>query len=153
MNAFKRRFKPPSLKMVLVLCLLPFLWWSLNRNPPFRVKSYVDPSPVKAGGEIIFIMPVHRDLGRGCSVKWHRHIIDFLGVRHDLKEGEAFMSAQALAAMDQAMGSTLKTKVTVPGSIARGKAVLVTNLRYVCNPLQALFPIELTLYFPFEVVE
>lgn len=141
----------PVLKLVVLLAVGTLLWWSFARAAPFYVKNYVEPSSVKAGETVFFTMPAYRDLGRDCSVKWSRHLIDSISVRHDLREGERFMSAEALRSMSEAMGQTLKTAALVPDSAAPGRAVLVTNLRFTCNPVQVAFPIEVTLFFPFEV--
>jgi hypothetical protein len=133
--------------------LLLLVWpamWAADREPPFSVATYIEPAPAKAGQTIVFAMPVHRDVDRGCSTHFSRHMIDSANVRHDYG-GYQFMSQESIKAMDKAMGPWLRIAVQVPAGAKPGRAVLVTELEYHCNPMHALWPISVSLYFPFEI--
>lgn len=138
-------------QLALGVLVLTLTWWSVvDSSPPFYVKEYTQPAAVHAGGTVVFMLPVYRDVARNCSVKWTRHLIDSNSIRYDIDK-DRFMSAESLRTMNKMMGQMLKISVDVPQEVSVGRTVLVTNLHYACNPWQKLFPIEVTLYFPFEV--
>jgi hypothetical protein len=126
-------------------------WWAFDRRAPFDIIQYVEPPPAKPGQLLRFNFPVRRQLERECSVRFTRHIIDSSGVRSDY-EANHFMNADSLRAMDRVMGPYVRNVITLPSSLAEGRAVLVTNVQYQCNPLHAWWPIRVTLYYPFEVL-
>lgn len=149
---------PPSLtfayrwrKLGWALCAIPFIWWGADTTPPFEVTEYQAPAPIYAGETLVFAFPVKRDVMRGCSVKFSRHIFDANGQKYELT-GDTTMSAQALYEMHQVMGNFLKLSIRTPEKLAPGTAQVISDLHYYCNPVHYVFPIHLRLAFPFEVL-
>ena len=134
----------------ILLLVWPVIWVA-DRDSPFSIVKYVEPDPAKAGDTIVFSMPVKRDVDRGCSTHFSRYMIDSANVRHDYG-GTQFMSSDSIKAMDKAMGPWVRLAVQVPAGAKPGRAVLVTELEYQCNPMHALWPINVTLYSPLEVL-
>ena len=133
---------------VMLAAVLQLAYWALDREPPFEMTKI---NSVMIYGDVVkFDLNVRRDLTRNCSVEFGRHFIDSAGYRHDIVVGQ-IMDAQALAEMDKAMGGKLLLSMDLPPGMARGSAVMNTVLRYSCNPLQALWPIQVRMAVPFEV--
>lgn len=162
-NTFLLRYAPWAWALLLVMPL----WWASDREPPFRIVKYIEPEPVRAGQQVVFAMPVERDLERGCDVTFTRHLYDGANVRHDYvrhDKGEQvnhkpgldpriqIMSAEGIAAMDKNMGPWLRVAVTVPVGATPGRASLGTELEYRCNPIHARWPIRVSLSYPFEIL-
>jgi hypothetical protein len=137
--------------LVVALCVAQFTIWCFDRKPPFAVLS-ADPTIGVAGESVLLDMRVRRDIDRHCSVRYTRSLFDASGVRHDL-EGEEWVTAAALERMQKRMPGRLRVSIPIPRHIAVGEAALVTSLRYECNPVHAIWPIEVTSVIPFEIVE
>lgn len=138
-----------------LLCL-PVLWqladWALDRQPPFALLGSPAVSRARPGETAVFVVRVRRDLDRDCSVRWQRHVIDSQAVRHDFA-GHFEMSPDELRQMAEAMGPDwLRVAIEVPAGAAPGRAQVVTNLLYVCNPLHERWPIAVTTVLPLEVL-
>jgi hypothetical protein len=138
-----------------LLCL-PILWkvagWAADNTPPFEIHSYEVASSGPPGGEVRFHGLVRRDLERGCSVSFTRHIVDARGFRHDFDSDPRNLSAQSLRKMAAEMKDDLRLAVNIPKAAAVGPAAYTTDLAYVCNPWQRAFPIHLVMTLNFDVL-
>ena len=133
---------------IIAIAVAQLAWWALDRYPPFALTKI---NEVAVHGNVArFNLDVRRDLDRGCSVEFSRHLIDADGYRHDAAVGQ-IMDAQALAEMDKRMGGRLLLSMDLPAGMAKGPAAMVTVLKYACNPLQELWPIPVRMTVPFEV--
>ena len=133
---------------IIALALAQLGWWALDRAPPFALLKI---NAVEVNQNVArFNLDVRRQLDRGCSVEFARHLIDADGYRHDTSVGQ-IMDAQALAEMDRRMGGRLLLSMDLPAGMAKGPAAMVTALRYACNPLQNIWPIQIRMTVPFEV--
>lgn len=133
---------------IIAAALAQLGWWALDRHPPFELLKI---NTVEVHQNVVrFNLNVRRDLERGCSVEFGRHLIDADGFRHDTSVGQ-IMDAPALAEMDRRMGGKLLLSMDLPAGFVRGPATMVTVLKYSCNPLQTLWPIQVQMTVPFEV--
>lgn len=73
------------------------------------------------------------------------------GIRKDVSS-EQVVNSEGLKDMREKMGGFVRITVDIPKDAAPGAAVLYTNISYVCNPLQNIWPIEVNFEFPFEVL-
>lgn len=137
--------------LVLVLCAVPVLYWSLDRSPPFALLSAQVNSP-RPGGILYVDARVRRDLDRECSVEFSRYLFDRNGSRHEAG-GPQLMTPQAIRAMDAAAPGILRVTMQIPIGFPPGPAEMVTVLQYRCNPIQDLFrPIGVQMTIPLEVL-
>lgn len=138
------------------LFCLPIAWkfavWATDTTPPFQLLAQAVVVSGPPGGEVAFEAEVRRDLDRECSVAFSRHIVDARGFRHDFEGEPRYLSAEGLRRMDDDMGGKLRLIVNIPKAAAVGPAVYAAELRYVCNPLQTLFPIRTHMTLPFDVL-
>ena len=133
---------------IIAIAVAQLAWWALDRYPPFALLKI---NEISVHSNVVrFNLAVRRDLDRGCSVEFSRHLIDSDGYRHDAAVGQ-IMDAQTLAEMDKRMGGRLLLSMDLPAGMARGPAAMVTVLKYACNPLQELWPIPVRMTVPFEV--
>lgn len=138
-----------------LLGLAAVLWpvrWAFDRDPPFAITGPVTVVNAQAGGEVMFNAPVRRDLDRECSVMFARYMIDAAGFRRDFDKGPRPMSAEDLRAMDKRMNRHLQIAIPTAAGMPPGASVYTVNLLYRCNPLHALYPIEVTMTLPFEIL-
>lgn len=135
---------------LLCLPLLVFpVVWAFDRSPPFEVLSR-EPSSAKPGGHLMLVAEVRRDVKRGCSAFFTRHLYTPAGYRYDL-EGLQFASASQIEDIEDRQPGRLALIIELPASITAGTAHLVTNLQYRCNPLHMLWPINITTDISFTV--
>lgn len=133
---------------IIAIAAAQLAWWTLDRDPPFEVLKI---NAVEVNQNTVrFDLDVRRDLDRGCSVEFSRHLVDAAGYRHDMSVGQ-IMDAPALAEMDRRMGGKLLLSMDLPAGMAVGPAAMTTVLKYSCNPLQNLWPIQVRMTVPFEV--
>jgi len=126
------------------------LVWALDRTPPFELIS-IEPAVATPGESAVLIMHVRRDAGRDCSAILTRWVIDGKGVKIDL-EGQQRISAEAIRDLERRTPGLLITSVPVPLSAFAGDALLVSDLEYVCNPVQRWWwPIGVTTKAPFTI--
>lgn len=130
------------------LALFPIAW-AFDRDPPFEVVS-VEPAVGRPGGSVLLLATVKRDIKRGCSVKYTRHLWTPAGYRMDL-EGLQEASADQIARMETRNPERLAVVIELPAWITPGTAQLVTHLNYRCNPLHILWPISVTTTLAFNV--
>lgn len=137
-----------------LLCV-PVAWqlldWIIDREPPFAALGAAQASPVRAGGTVVFIAAVRRDLDRDCTVQFSRHLIDGLGIRHDFAADPRVMTADGLREMDSAMGHQLRLAVNIPAGAAPGPATYTSDLIYRCNPVHVLWPIAVSMPLRFHI--
>ena len=126
------------------------LYWALDRSPPFVLGSYTafNAQP----GETMFITAsVQRAAEHDCSVRFSRYLVDSNKVRHEIAP-DGFMSATALKDLERESPNQLRIALRVPLAAAPGPGALVTNMEYQCNPLHAVWPIDVLLRMDIEVL-
>ena len=127
--------------------------WRCGRSTAARRSSLISIEPAVAtpGESAVLIMHVRRDAGRDCSAILTRWVIDGKGVKIDL-EGQQRISAAAIRDLERRTPGLLITSVPVPLSAFAGDALLVSDLEYVCNPVQRWWrPIGVTTKAPFTI--
>ena len=103
-------------------------------------------------GETAYVnATVKRDVGRDCTVNFVRYLIDANKARHDIG-GTQYMTAAALQQMERDMPDSLRLAVRIPADVPVGPATLVTALEYRCNPLHALWPMDVLLEMKLKVL-
>ena len=138
-----------------LLCLPVFMQlgeWAFDRSPPFAVVGPVTALGARPGETAYFNAEVRRDLDRECSVVFSRYMIDGAGVRHDFARDPRVMTPNGLRAMDVLMAGQLRLAVEIPRGANPGPAVYATELRYTCNPIHKLWPIEVTMPLRFWIL-
>ena len=126
------------------------IYWASDRTPPFELLLYKT-TPAKPGGTVYVEAKVHRDLSRGCSVRFTRHIFDSTGRRFDLSD-EQVLDAESIEMMDKLAPGALRLAFKVPETMLPGPAKQVSALRYYCNPLHNVWPIRVLLTYDFMVL-
>ena len=135
-------------RAVLVLSLMVIGYYAADREHPFRVVS-VERSVAHPGEWVTLRASVWRDTSRRCSADYSRFLFSSDGSRYDL--GDASASSDMIEALERNYHGLLGVSVRVPESMSVGHAELVTVLRYRCNKVHALWPIEVTTRMPFTV--
>jgi hypothetical protein len=141
---------------ILVACSLiivvGLVSWITDRAPPFEILE-VEPVVAVAGQPVKLRAKVRRDLHRHCDVSFNRQLYLPGGYRA-LVDGQQEMSAAQLSEMDFRASGALLVVIDVPPWAPPGRAELVTNLRYFCNPWHRwISPISVTATMPFEVTQ
>jgi len=126
------------------------LWWASDRTPPFALSSYYAP-PVQRGGVLHLTGEVTRDITRGCSATFSRHMTDAQGFRIDLMTSQT-MSAAAIADMERRAPQRLFLAIVIPAHTSPGPAHITTVLTYRCNPLHSIWPITTDMQVDVEVL-
>ena len=135
---------------VIGACALVALYWALDRTPPFVMTDYTVLNATR--GETAYVnAKVERDTGRDCTVTFVRYLMDANKARHDIG-GTQYMTAAALQQMERDMPDSLRLAVRIPADVPVGPATLVTALEYRCNPIHALYPIDVLLEIRLEVL-
>jgi hypothetical protein len=137
------------------LLAIPWLFipvmWTFDREPPFKViKTYQ--SKANPGGFAFIVADVKRDTKRNCSATYTRYIYTPGGYRLDL-EGVQYASAAHIEEINTKSPDKLQVLLPIPKTITAGQASLITLLKYECNPIHKLWPIEVKTEFAFEVIE
>lgn len=136
--------------IVIFAGLVQVVVWSIDRRPPFAIVA-VQPAGGKPGSSIVIDASVRRDRSRQCSARFTRQIYDSAGVRYDM-EGDQLATAAMVDRAEKMAPGRLLLSIDIPPSVRPGSAVMLTSLAYVCNPVQVLWPIEVTSAIPFEVL-
>ena len=111
----------------------------------------VDPALATPGESVVLVFHVRRSVERDCSAILTRWVIDGKGVKIDL-EGQQRISADAIRELEERTPGLLITAVPVPLIAFPGDAMLVSDLEYVCNPVQKWWwPINVTTIAPFKI--
>lgn len=124
-------------------------WWATDREQPFELLTYYAP-PVHRGGVLHMTGEVRRNLDRGCSATFSRHLTDAQGFRVDLMTSQT-MSAASIADMDRRDPQRLNLAIPIPDFVSPGQAIITTVMSYRCNPLHSIWPIQSDLRISFEV--
>lgn len=136
--------------LLLALSVVFLVTWAFDRRAPFRVVGY-DPIVAKRGESAAIRADVRRDMRRDCSVSFTRFLYDSKGVRFDIGDVRE-MSAATIRELNSRSPNELKFAVQMPPKMAAGEAELVTELKYVCNPLHVAWPIVLLMKNKIEVL-
>lgn len=126
------------------------LVWSLDDKPPIRLDKY-SVSPAFAGGSMLVVADVERDLSRKCNAVYSRRFVDSEGAIHAI-EPDTSMGSNSIMAMDKRSPGKLIFMVPVPRGSPPGMGQIVTPLRYTCNPWHYRYPITLSLEMNAEVL-
>jgi hypothetical protein len=143
--------------LVLALMAVVFLMLLMDRKTPFKVLP-MQPVIVQAGEWAFINAPVWRDPERKCSATFSRFLFDADGARFDLT-GQQLATAQMIQRLERDTPGRLLIKVmlppakdeTHPQGMARGQALLLTNISYVCNRAQRVWPLEIETEIPLWV--
>ena len=137
--------------LILAVSIAQVIWWSLDREPPFRVDA-VRVTNARQGGLVHIDAEVYRDVRRECGVTLSSHIYDSTGARFVL-DGSRVISSSGIAAMERKTPGKLLRTIQLPAGVAVGPASMVSSMAYTCNPLQeVLRPIQVQTEFQFEVL-
>ena len=139
-----------ALSAVIGIALAQVGVWAFDRDPPYKLLS-VDPAISRRGEYVDLTAHVWRDVHRGCAAEFVRFLYTSAGYRVDM-EGAQFISARNLEQMERRDPGMLRLKLFVPVMMVAGRTKLVTEIRYICNPLHHLWPIEVTTTMPFDVL-
>lgn len=139
-----------SFAALAALGIAQMLVWAADREPPFEVVG-VDPALATPGESVVLVFHVRRSVERECSAILTRWVIDGKGVKIDL-EGQQRISADAIRELERRTPGLLITSVPVPLSAFPGDAMLISDLEYICNPVQKWWwPISITTQAPFTI--
>ena len=137
--------------ILLVVSIGQIIWWSVDRDPPFRVDA-VRVTNARQGGLVHIDAEVFRDVRRECGVTLSSHIYDSTGARFVL-DGSTVISSSGIAALERKSPGKLRSTVQLPAGVAVGPASIVSSMTYTCNALQeVLRPIQVQTEFQFEVL-
>lgn len=120
-----------------------------DRDAPFRVME-VKQVLAERGQEATIEAIVQRDIGRRCEASISRYMFASDGARYDL--GSSYASAAMIESIEARTPGMLRFSFKVPEKMAPGHAVIQNVLSYRCNKVQALWPIIVTVEFPFTVL-
>lgn len=136
--------------VIIGACALVALYWALDRTPPFVMHEYTVFNASR--GETAYVnATVERDVGRDCTVNFVRYLIDANKARHDIG-GTQHMTAAALQQMERDMPNSVRLAVRIPADAPVGPATLVAALEYRCNPMHALWPIDVLMLIDLKVL-
>lgn len=136
--------------LVIFLSLLIVAGYAMDRRVPFKVESF-EPAAAARGDNIVLRAAVWRDVGRPCAADFYRYVFDAAGTRFDL--GAAAATAEMIHDMERRTPGRLSASIVVPPTAAVGEARFVTVLKYRCNKVHTLWPVEVTIAAPFTVLQ
>lgn len=137
--------------ILLVVSIGQIIWWSVDRDPPFRVDA-VRVTNARQGGLVHIDAEVFRDVRRECGVTLSTHLYDATGARFTI-DSTAIISSAGIAAMERKTPGKLLRTIQLPAGVAVGPASMVSSMAYTCNPLQDVArPIPVEMNIPFEVL-
>lgn len=131
-SMFNRRTLPNVVAGIIILSMLPWLYWAiLDRQPVASSVSEVISKEVTQGD----FLQIDYDVtwASRCEIVAFRYIIDEMQVEWPI-------SAQQRVVEKGRQQFTIR--VPVPMAAAPGEAVYRGTLRYECNPFQRFFPLE-----------
>lgn len=145
--------------------LAPFFWvaklsiflgavvmavYAFDREPPFTLLS-VEPAIALPGHFVKITAKVHRDTSRNCTASFSRYIHD--GAQTRFFSDASFASDAMIDTMEKKYPGKLMIAIRIPDEAVPGPAQIETILRYQCNKVHALWPIEVTLQMPFTILD
>jgi len=113
--------------------------WALDNKPPLVITGPATYTQAKAGTEVKVKVPIIRE--RFCSFLMSRYLIDSKGTYYDLM-ATRFMSEEGLRNIAKDNPNHADFSFEVPKNVVPGTATIVTQLAYMCNPLQAIWPLD-----------
>lgn len=116
-------------------------FWFFDSYVPFRVTGEVTQTQAIPGKEVKLSIPVERDLDKKCSVLFSRYMYDSKGTYYDIM-ATRFISYKGLLELDKINPNRVQFSFTVPEEAALGPAIVITQLAYMCNPLQSIWPMD-----------
>ena len=142
-------------QIIMVLCMLIAVLYAADRQPPFAILE-VHPAEARPGEIVTVTAHVWRDRDRNCSATFSRYLFDSQHARFDLaadNKGSPYFASDAMIDRIEADSpGMLSVRFLVPTGMAVGPAVLQTELRYACNQMHRIWPIEVTTRMPFTVL-
>ena len=137
--------------ILLLVSVGQVIWWSLDREPPFKVKE-VRVTNSAPGGVVHVDAEVFRDMSRECGVTLSSHLYDSTGTRFVI-DATTSISSAGIAALERKSPGKLRRTIQLPDGVAVGPASIVSSMTYTCNALQeVLRPIQVQTDFQFEVL-
>lgn len=128
--------------LLLLMFSVVITVWLFDRTPPFEMYGYTAPSTQK-GGMLHVKASVRRDLSRDCSVTFSRALYDKAGRRY-WESPEIYVNSDGVREINRQMKGNLELLLEIPASAPSGQTTLVTHLKYICNPVHRIWPIEVT---------
>lgn len=138
--------------LFLFLCYLlgHLAWWKFDSYIPFKVIGPAEYTTTYPGASTTIIVPVERDFTKPCSVLFSRYLHDSAGTYYDLM-ATRFISAKGIFDLGQMNPGEVKFSVKIPPEAAPGPAVVVTQLAYMCNPVQNIWPMDYDMRTPITI--
>jgi hypothetical protein len=129
--------------LFIFLCYLigHLAYWASDTYVPFRTKGPATQTVATPGKKVKIEVPIERDITKKCSVLFSRYMYDSQGTYHDLM-ATRFQSYNGILKLHQINPNTVKFSFQVPEDASEGPATVVTQLAYMCNPLQAVWPMD-----------
>ena len=113
--------------------------WLLDNKDPLIVTGPAQQAVAVAGSEMKLKVPVIRQ--RLCNVLISRYMLDNAGTYYDLM-ATRFLSEEGLTHLAEGTPNHVEFSFHVPDNAVPGPATVVTQLAYMCNPLQAIWPLD-----------
>jgi hypothetical protein len=135
--------------LIIVVSAICLTYMAFDRAPPYKL-LHVEPVRVHAGQSAVFESTVWRDESRDCSGTDSRFLIDQNG--HVQALGEFTFSDNFVDQEEAAHTGKAYSTIPIPADWPSGPSVLKSVLMYRCNITQSLWPIEVTVSRPFEVL-
>jgi hypothetical protein len=120
-----------------------------DREPPFKVLA-VYPAVAKPGDTVEIVARVHRDTDRGCAAHLSSFILDANGTKFYMGEQDA--SAELIRRLEVTSPGLLRISFVVPQTADPGLAHHVGVIKYRCNKVHTVWPIEVTSTLPFTIL-
>jgi hypothetical protein len=125
-------------------------FWYTDTRVPFRVTGEAVYTAAIPGETVKVEVPAKRDAHANCSVLFSRYMYDSNGTYYDLM-ATRFLSAQGIHLLDKINPNHVKFAFKIPEEATPGKALVVTQLSYMCNPLNYIWPIDYDMKITIEV--
>lgn len=137
------RYLSSKLYLFLFLCYLigHLGYWASDSYVPFSVTGPSEHTKAVPGESVTIKVPVKRDVTKKCSVLFSRYMYDSDGTYHDLM-ATRFQSYSGILKLNEINPNQVKFSFTVPEDATPGPATVITQLAYMCNPLQSIWPMD-----------
>ena len=116
--------------------------WLLDNKDPLVVTGPAQYERAVPGAHVKIKVPVTRT--RYCNVLISRYMLDSEGTYYDLM-ATRFLSEDSLTQLAEGTPYHAEFSFAVPSNVVPGPATVVTQLAYMCNPLQAIWPLDFAL--------